>query len=61
MKLIIVEDERPIVEALMDDLEGILRAEEITICRSRDSAIEAIAKGAFDFALLDLKIPTSGD
>jgi hypothetical protein len=58
MRLLIVEDELGIVDALTDDLAGILGAGEITVCLSRNSALEAIDSTVFDYAILDLKLPT---
>jgi CheY-like chemotaxis protein len=61
MKLLIVEDDAGTIEALRDDLDGILAAEEITVCRSRDSALSALEAQVFDYVLLDRKIPTQDD
>lgn len=61
MKLLIVEDDPNVVDALSDDLKDILEPGELTICRSRDTALAAISHGIFDYAVLDLKIPTADD
>lgn len=61
MRLLIVEDDTNIIEALKDDLEGILASDEITVCRSRDSASSALENQVFDYVLLDRKIPTQDD
>src|ERR1700676_5174427 len=58
MKLLIVEDAPTIVEAILFALEGILLSDEIIACRSRDSALNAINREVFDYAILDLKIST---
>jgi len=61
MKLLIVEDDQNVIDALTDDLGEILEAAELTICRSRDAALAAISRGTFEYAVLDLKIPTADD
>jgi CheY-like chemotaxis protein len=61
MRLLIIEDNADIVEALRDDLGEILSPEEITVCRSRDSASLALESHVFDYVLLDRKIPTQDD
>lgn len=61
MRLLIVEDDPNILDALGDALSGFLEPVEITVCRSRDSAILAIDSQVFDYAVLDLKIPTADD
>ena len=61
MKLLIVEDAANILEALEDALDGVLGKDEIVVCRSRDNALEAINSTVFDYAVLDLKIPTVND
>jgi CheY-like chemotaxis protein len=58
MKLLIVEDDATIIDALTEDLTGILQPGEIVVCRSRDEALAAIGLNTFDYAILDLKIPT---
>jgi CheY-like chemotaxis protein len=58
MRLLIVEDAPNIVQALRDDLGRFLGADEITVCQSRDAAYQAIGGLVFDYAILDLKIPT---
>ncbi len=61
MKLLIVEDDQKILDALDDAFIGVIEPAELTVCKSRDSAFEAIESGPFDFAVLDLKIPTVDD
>jgi CheY-like chemotaxis protein len=61
MKLLIVEDDSTIIDALAEDLAGILQPAEIVVCRSRDEALAAIDLNTFDYAVLNLKTPTVND
>jgi CheY-like chemotaxis protein len=61
MRLLIVEDDLNLAEALTDGLEEFLAIGEITLCRSRDAALYAIDHQFYDYAILDLKIPTVDD
>lgn len=59
MKLLIVEDDESIIEALKVGLLSIGLPPQITACGSRDAALAAIDGNTFDYAVLDLKIPAS--
>lgn len=58
MKLIVVEDNEDEIEAFQQGL--IKRSDiEVTVARSRDSALRILSVEMFDFAVIDLKIPAT--
>jgi CheY-like chemotaxis protein len=59
MKLLLVEDDQNFLEVIRVTLRDVLQERDITICGSRDTALESIGANVFDFAVLDLKIPAS--
>ncbi|HTR24860.1 MAG TPA: phosphotransferase [Terriglobales bacterium] len=59
MKLLLVEDDQNFLEVIRVTIRDVLQEREITVCKSRDAAFEAIGANIFDFAVLDLKIPAS--
>ncbi len=57
MKLLIVEDEEHVSEALNRRLSRSKPSIEISVTRSRSSAVDALRRYEFDFIVCDLKLP----
>jgi len=57
MKLLLVEDEIHVATDIAGRLEGLNPAVEVTIARSRQSALGHINNDDFDFIICDLRIP----
>ena len=61
MRLLIVEDDQQFLEAELALLRPLLGDDEISVRNSRDSALKAIADEVFDYAVLDLKLPSDDE
>lgn len=59
--ILIVEDDQTFINALTLKLTGLSNRIQVSVARSRDSAIAQLAGGYFDLIVLDLKIPTVDD
>ena len=55
MRLLVVEDEQKVANALREGLEG--EGDEVVVERTGDDALERMTRDAFDVILLDLTLP----
>ena len=59
MRLLIVEDRAEYLESVEAIVKRAAPNALMTICKSRDSALSALSAEKFDYAILDLKIPSA--
>lgn len=57
LKLLLVEDEPHVAVDITHQLESLTPSVEVTVARSRNTALNAIKNSDFDFIICDLRIP----
>src|SRR3954454_3162044 len=55
LRVLFVDDERPLQELMRSELPRL--GHEVTVCPDGRAALEALKKGTFDAAILDLRMP----
>jgi DNA-binding NarL/FixJ family response regulator len=61
MRILIVEDAPAFLAAVIDLVLRAAPSASVVECKSRDKAVNAIDTGTFDYAILDLKIPSNDE
>src|SRR6516225_9177908 len=55
LRVLFVDDEKPLQELMRSELPRL--GHEVTVCADGRAAVKAMEKGAFDAAILDLRMP----
>lgn len=58
MNLLLIEDDKDLVDLLLQEFATIRPKITVNVARSRDSALALLASSVFDFIICDLNIPT---
>src|SRR5687768_48897 len=59
MRCLLVEDEKPRIDAILGRLEGLFGEGAVDIAEDRDSAITFVSARPYDLVVLDQRIPSA--